>query len=101
MKVMAIGTLKPLSQEQRQKYLPKTGGPFKPEFGLSGQFYRWTKSTPLLQLRRLQVTLSAAKIGARVGAVHERSVPMESASAFIDQKIKELGDWRGNTLAKV
>ena len=36
----------------------------------------------------------------------ERSVPMESASAFnaassIDQKIKELGDWRGKTLAKV
>src|SRR5882724_7598415 len=28
-------------------------------------------------------------------------VPMESASAFIDQKIKELGDWRGKTLAKV
>ena len=28
-------------------------------------------------------------------------VPMESASAFIDQKIKELGDWRGETLAKV
>ena len=26
---------------------------------------------------------------------------MESASAFIDQKIKELGDWRGQTLAKV
>src|ERR1700691_5877659 len=24
-----------------------------------------------------------------------------SASAFIDQKIKELGDWRGETLAKV
>jgi len=24
---------------------------------------------------------------------------MESASAFIDQKIKELGDWRGTTLA--
>ena len=31
----------------------------------------------------------------------ERNVPMESASAFIDQKIKELGDWRGKTLAKV
>jgi hypothetical protein len=28
-------------------------------------------------------------------------VPMEPASAFIDQKIKELGDWRGKTLAKV
>jgi hypothetical protein len=31
----------------------------------------------------------------------KRSVPMESASALIDQKIKELGDWRGKTLAKV
>src|SRR5882672_6084409 len=30
-----------------------------------------------------------------------RTVPVESASAFIDQKIKELGGWRGNTLAKV
>jgi hypothetical protein len=26
---------------------------------------------------------------------------MESASAFIDQRIKELGDWRGTMLAKV
>jgi hypothetical protein len=26
---------------------------------------------------------------------------MESASASIDQKIKELGDWRGKTLARV
>jgi hypothetical protein len=26
---------------------------------------------------------------------------VESASASIDQKIKELGDWRGKTLAKV
>src|SRR5215475_3319820 len=26
---------------------------------------------------------------------------MHSASAFIDQRIKELGDWRGKTLAKV
>src|SRR5690349_9810108 len=29
------------------------------------------------------------------------SVLMESASTFIDQKIKELGGWRGKTLAKV
>src|SRR5271169_5844114 len=28
-------------------------------------------------------------------------IPMESAAAFIDEKIKELGDWRGKTLAKV
>ena len=26
--------------------------------------------------------------------------PVESASAFIDEKIKQLGDWRGKTLAK-
>jgi hypothetical protein len=31
----------------------------------------------------------------------KRSVPMDPAAAFIDQKIKELGDWRGKTLAKV
>jgi hypothetical protein len=28
-------------------------------------------------------------------------VPLESASALIDERIKELGDWRGKTLAKV
>ena len=28
-------------------------------------------------------------------------VPVESASALINEKIKELGDWRGKTLAKV
>src|SRR5205085_1258075 len=31
----------------------------------------------------------------------KRTVPLESASALIDEKIKELGDWRGKTLAKV
>ena len=31
----------------------------------------------------------------------KRTVPLESASAFIDAKINELGDWRGKTLAKV
>jgi hypothetical protein len=31
----------------------------------------------------------------------ERPVPVESASTFIDEKIKELGDWRGKMLAKV
>jgi hypothetical protein len=31
----------------------------------------------------------------------KRPVPPESASALIDKKIKELGDWRGKTLAKV
>jgi hypothetical protein len=31
----------------------------------------------------------------------KKSVPAESASALIDEKIRELGDWRGKTLAKV
>src|SRR5215469_12697157 len=31
----------------------------------------------------------------------KRSVPAASASRLIDQKIKELGDWRGKMLAKV
>jgi hypothetical protein len=31
----------------------------------------------------------------------KRDVHAESASAFIDEKIKELGDWRGKAFAKV
>jgi hypothetical protein len=31
----------------------------------------------------------------------KKAVPVESPSALIDKKIKELADWRGKTLAKV
>jgi hypothetical protein len=31
----------------------------------------------------------------------KKTIPVESASALIAEKIKELGDWRGKTLAKV
>src|SRR5438876_12448526 len=31
----------------------------------------------------------------------KKTVPVESASALIDQKIKQLADWRGKTFAKV
>jgi hypothetical protein len=31
----------------------------------------------------------------------KKPVTVESASAFIDEKIKELADWRGKTLARV
>ncbi len=31
----------------------------------------------------------------------KRGVPAESAAALIDEKIEELGDWRGKTLANV
>jgi hypothetical protein len=47
----------------------------------------------------LQVASRAAKLGAIVKAGNRKA--MGSASAFIDAKIKELGDWRGSTLAKV
>jgi hypothetical protein len=30
----------------------------------------------------------------------KKPIPVESASALIDERIKELGDWRGETLAK-
>ena len=36
-----------------------------------------------------------------MGLYMKRPVPVASASAFIDEKIMELGDWRGKTLAKV
>src|SRR5262245_65621203 len=31
----------------------------------------------------------------------KKPATMESASALIDEKIKDLGDWRGKTLAKI
>jgi hypothetical protein len=31
----------------------------------------------------------------------KKLLPAESASAFIDERIKELGDWRGKMLARV
>src|SRR3974377_2458849 len=31
----------------------------------------------------------------------KKPIAVKSASAFIDEKIKKLGDWRGKTLAKV
>ena len=31
----------------------------------------------------------------------KKSVPVESGAAFIDERIRELGDWRGKMLAKV
>jgi hypothetical protein len=33
--------------------------------------------------------------------IMKKPVPLESASALIDKRIKELADWRGKTLAKV
>ena len=52
-------------------------------------------------LRRLQVTLSAANWVRELELYLKRLVRAESASALIDEKINELGDCRGKTLAKV
>ena len=49
----------------------------------------------------LKVIRRTQRNTAKVGAEHEKLVPVESASALIDAKIKELGDWRGKMLAKV
>src|SRR5215471_9136020 len=46
-------------------------------------------------------TPSAARIGPRLELNMKKPDPAESASAFIDERIKELGDWRGKTLARV
>ena len=45
--------------------------------------------------------LSAAKLGRELDLNMKKAVAVESASAFIDAKINELGDWRGKMLAKV
>ena len=44
--------------------------------------------------------LSAAKL-MRVLQLNTKGLPVQSASALIDEKIKGLADWRGKTLAKV
>src|ERR1700722_7783683 len=46
-------------------------------------------------LQRVQATLSAAKLGPRVGAVRKRPVPAESASALIDERSTNLGTGAG------
>ena len=56
---------------------------------------------PSAEARRVQVTLSAVKIVRELEVCMKGSIPMESASAFIDEKIEELGDWRGKMLARV
>lgn len=45
--------------------------------------------------------LRSFRLGDRSELYMKRPVAVESASALIAEKIKELGDWRGKTLAKV
>ena len=41
------------------------------------------------------------RLAATVELPMKKPAPVESASALIDEKIKELGDWRGKMLAKL
>src|SRR5437773_5495790 len=50
---------------------------------------------------RAMLAANKGKIERELELYMKRPVPEESASALIDEKIKELGDWRGKTLAKV
>jgi hypothetical protein len=43
----------------------------------------------------------AAEIAVSLELHMKRDVLVETASALIDERVKELGDWRGKTLAKV
>jgi len=53
-----------------------------------------------VEVFRVQVAPRAPRY-ARTEPDMKKPVPLESASAFIDSKIEELGDWRGKTLARV
>jgi hypothetical protein len=46
-------------------------------------------------------TINYPELDALITSIPERIISMESASVSIDEKIKQLGDWRGKTLAKV
>src|SRR5947199_8073069 len=50
---------------------------------------------------RAMLAANKGKIERELELYMKRPVPEESASSLIDEKIKELGDWRGKTLAKV
>ena len=42
-----------------------------------------------------------AKTKARASAARSKAPPVEGASRLIDQRIRDLGDWRGETLARM
>jgi hypothetical protein len=56
---------------------------------------------PTAALPGQQVVPEGAKTEPRMERSMKKPVPAKSASAFIDAKINELGDWRGKMLARV
>src|SRR5207244_12223544 len=52
-------------------------------------------------VRRLQVTLSVGKVGARLELYMKETIPAESASGILDVRINEFVNVRGRMFGKV
>jgi hypothetical protein len=66
-----------------------------------GDFFRKDRPNQMPPRRGFPLQKLHAKIAASLELHMKRRVPVETAAALIDERIKELGDWRGKTLAKV
>jgi hypothetical protein len=66
-----------------------------------GDFFRKDRPNQMLPRRGSPLQKLRSWIAASLELYMKRRVAVESASALIDERIKELGDWRGKTLAKV
>jgi len=60
-----------------------------------------TKSTSSASKPRKSATRSSPKAGAKARPGAGEDKPVESASRLIDQRILDLGGWRGETLARM
>jgi hypothetical protein len=77
---------------------PLKSCPFKTDgFGIRLKAF----APELLPAAELRVAGGGARFRGGSWNCSERGVAVEPASVLIDEKIKELGDWRGKTLAKV
>jgi hypothetical protein len=60
-----------------------------------------TKSTSRASKPRTLATKSPRKAGTKAKPGASKSKPLEPASRLIDQRIRDLGGWRGDTLARM
>jgi len=68
---------------------------------LGAYFAGYSSCVEALRRRRLQVTLSTAKVSGRLELYMKEPIREESASGVLDARVNELGDWRGKMLTKV
>jgi len=59
------------------------------------------KGTPSASKPRKSATRSPPKAGTRARSGASKAKPVEPASRLIDQRIRDLGGWRGETLARM